>query len=180
MPSSWMWRAAAGPSMATASVMLTVLSGHTVVHSESTNATTTALPRNWRSETCEPNWLVSVKPGAAVPGRVVPGSTSGLEAAWLPSTVPGTCGCGLEPDLEAITAMGIAASTRVVPSTTPMTSRLAPGGPVACQSGPKVPCADAHQTGYLMACSCVPKCCWTSASVPPRPGWRTWPGPAPC
>ena len=92
-----MCRAAAGPSMATASVMLTVLSGQIVVHSESTKARTTALPRNWLSETREPNWLVSVKPGAAVPGRRVPGSTSGFAVTWLPIAGLPAGGCGLEP-----------------------------------------------------------------------------------
>ena len=55
MPSSWMCRAAAGPSMLTASVMLTVDSGHTVVHRLSTKASTTTLPRNCRSATGVPD-----------------------------------------------------------------------------------------------------------------------------
>ena len=55
MPSNWMCRAAAGPSMLTASVMLTVVSGQTVVHRESTKASTTTLPRNCRSETGVPD-----------------------------------------------------------------------------------------------------------------------------
>src|SRR6185437_9325407 len=108
------------------SVMLTVLSGQIVVHSESTNARTTAWPRNWRSETGAPNWLVSVKPGAAVPGRRVPGSTSGFAAAW-PASGLAAGGCGLVPDREAITAMRIAISTSGMPITRPMTSLLAAG-----------------------------------------------------
>jgi len=37
--------------------MLTVVSGHTVVHSESTNARMTTLPRNCCSDIRWPNWF---------------------------------------------------------------------------------------------------------------------------
>ena len=58
--------------------MLAVVSGQTVVHRASTNASTTARPRNWLSDTRLPSWLVSVNPGAASPGSAVPGSTAPL------------------------------------------------------------------------------------------------------
>ena len=85
-----MRRAASGPSRLTAPVRLAVPSGHTVVHSESTKVSTTALPRNWDSETRWPNWSVSVKPGAGRPGITVPGSTPGLcRASGWPAALPG-------------------------------------------------------------------------------------------
>src|SRR5215469_10947504 len=89
-PSSWTL-APAGPSSCRASTMLTVVSGHTVVHSESTKARMTTLPRNWCSDMRWPNWLSSVMSGAGWPPSELPGSRAGLPAAaraWLPPGAP--------------------------------------------------------------------------------------------
>src|ERR1700759_4763682 len=82
IPSSWTWSPAL-PSICLASSMARVVSGQTVVHSESTNASTPALPRNWLSDMAWPNWLVSVTLGAALVPSDVPRSRFGLEAAAL-------------------------------------------------------------------------------------------------
>src|SRR5437773_1477834 len=76
-PSSWTLPPAA-PSSCRASTMLTVVSGHTVVHSESTNARMTTLPRNCCSDIRWPNWLSSVMPGAGCLPSELPGSRAGL------------------------------------------------------------------------------------------------------
>src|ERR1700761_8465066 len=77
--------------------MASVVSGQTVVHSESTNDSSTALPRNWLSDIGWPNWLVSLTSGAALLPSEVPRSRLGLEAAplgpgaaaaWLPPLPP--------------------------------------------------------------------------------------------
>lgn len=51
-----------------------VVSGHMLVHSESTKASTTTFPRNWLSDVGVLNWLVRVKFGAGLPCSGVPGS----------------------------------------------------------------------------------------------------------
>src|ERR1700761_1317294 len=61
--------------------MASVVSGQTVVHSESTNPSSTALPRNWLSDMGWPNWLVSLTLGAALVPSDVPRSRLGLDAA---------------------------------------------------------------------------------------------------
>ena len=63
--------------------MASVVSGQTVVHSESTNPITTALPRNCWSDMGWPNWLVSFTLGAGVRPSDVPWSRLGLAAAAL-------------------------------------------------------------------------------------------------
>ena len=124
--------------METASVRLTVVSGHTVVHRASTNAMTTAWPRNCRSETRDPFWSVSVKSGAAEAGRLVPGSTSGFRSAALPRAWLATGVAVRPPDTETITPTTAAAAIR---DSTTATMRAAgrrggraPGGPAACSS----------------------------------------------
>ena len=61
--------------------MLCVVSGQTVVHSESSNASMTTLPRNWLSDIGWPNWFCSRKSGAACPPSEVPRSRLGLSIA---------------------------------------------------------------------------------------------------
>lgn len=72
-------REPAAPSIALASNIAAVVSGHSVVHSESSNASSTTLPRNDRKDTGSPNWSLSVKLGAGR-SNAVPGSNSGLLA----------------------------------------------------------------------------------------------------
>src|ERR1700744_3219885 len=91
-PSSGDWSPAL-PSICLASSMASVVSGQTVVHSETTKLSSTALPRNWLSDMAWPNWLVSLPLGGA--GRPSEGPRSGWGwdgaaqdggegAAWLP------------------------------------------------------------------------------------------------
>src|SRR5262250_790440 len=61
--------------------MLTVVSGHTLVHCESTNERMTTLPRNWLSAMCWPNWLTRWMSGAGWPPSELPVSRAGLLAA---------------------------------------------------------------------------------------------------
>src|ERR1700727_3343543 len=132
--------------METASVRLTVVSGHTVVHRASTNAMTTAWPRNCRSEIRDPYWSVSVKAGAAEPGRLVPGSTSGFRSAAVPWAWLATGVAGRPPDTETITPTTAAAAIR---DSTTATMRAAglrggrtPGGPAGARvssTGPAPP-----------------------------------------
>ena len=62
--------------------MLSLVSGQTVVHSESVNATITTLPRKSLSDMRWPNWFTRLKSGARTPPRDEPGSRSGFAAAW--------------------------------------------------------------------------------------------------
>src|SRR5215467_3511015 len=71
----------AGPSSCLASSMLCVVSGHTVVHSESSKASMTTLPRNWLSDIGWPNWFRSRKSGAGFPPSEEPRSRFGLSSA---------------------------------------------------------------------------------------------------
>ena len=61
--------------------MLCVVSGQTVVHSESSNASMTTLPRNWLSDIGWPNWLRSRKSGAGLSPSEDPRSRLGLSIA---------------------------------------------------------------------------------------------------
>src|SRR6266550_3134575 len=79
-PSSCTWLPAA-PRSCLAWSMLCVVSGQTVVHSESSNASMTTLPRNWLSDIGWPNWLRSRKSGAAFPPSEDPRSRLGLSIA---------------------------------------------------------------------------------------------------
>src|SRR5271157_5555458 len=69
--------------------MLCVVSGQTVVHWESSNASMTTLPRNWLSDIGWPNWFCSRKSGAAVPPSELPRSRLGLSIAAEPG--PADC-----------------------------------------------------------------------------------------
>src|SRR6185437_13412837 len=71
----------AGPSSCLASSMLCVVSGHIVVHSESSKASMTTLPRNWLSDIGWPNWLTSLKSGAGLSPSEVPRSRLGFSSA---------------------------------------------------------------------------------------------------
>src|SRR5215831_20184590 len=75
------------PSSCLASTMLCVVSGQTVVHSESSNPSKTTLPRNWLSDIGWPNWLVSVKSGAGDVPRSVPRSMFGFDCAAVPAVL---------------------------------------------------------------------------------------------
>src|ERR1700761_6627242 len=79
-PSSWTWLPA-GPSNCLASSMLCVVSGQTVVHSESSKDSMTTLPRNWLSDIGWPNWLCSRKSGAGLLPSEEPRSRFGLSIA---------------------------------------------------------------------------------------------------
>src|SRR5579859_2105206 len=61
--------------------MLAVVSGQTVVHSESVNARMMTLPRNWLSDIGWPNWLCSRKSGAGLLPSEEPRSRFGLSIA---------------------------------------------------------------------------------------------------
>src|SRR5512140_1686590 len=61
--------------------MLCVVSGQIVVHSESSNASMTTLPRNWLSDIGWPNWLRSRKSGAGLLPSEDPRSRLGLSIA---------------------------------------------------------------------------------------------------
>ena len=69
------------PSSSFASTMLCVVSGQTVVHSESSNPSMTTLPRNWLSDMCWPNWFVRLISGAGWLFSEVPRSRLGLAMA---------------------------------------------------------------------------------------------------
>src|SRR5215467_12331302 len=69
------------PSSFLASTMLCVVSGQTVVHSESSNPSITTLPRNWLSDMCWPNWFVRLISGAGWLFSDVPRSRLGLASA---------------------------------------------------------------------------------------------------
>src|SRR5438270_13106326 len=71
----------AGPSSCLASSMLCVVSGQTLVHSESSKASMTTLPRNWLSDIGWPNWFRSRKSGAGLPPSEDPRSRLGLSIA---------------------------------------------------------------------------------------------------
>src|SRR6478735_2384868 len=79
-PSSCTWLPAE-PSSCLACSMLWVVSGQTVVHSESSIASMTTLPRNWLSDIGWPNWLRSRKSGACLPPSEDPRSRLGLSIA---------------------------------------------------------------------------------------------------
>src|SRR5258707_15400541 len=80
MPSNCTWSPAA-PSSCLASSMLCVVSGQIVVHWESSNASTTTLPRNWLSDIGWPNWFCKRKSGAGRAPSEVPRSRLGLAIA---------------------------------------------------------------------------------------------------
>src|SRR5215471_16946894 len=83
-PSNCTWLPAA-PRSCLASSMLIVVSGHTLVHCESTNERMTTLPRNWLSAMRWPNWLTRWMSGVSCPFSELPVSRAGLlTAAAMP------------------------------------------------------------------------------------------------
>src|SRR5580692_8151062 len=81
-PSSCTWLPA-GPSSCLACSMLCVVSGQTVVHSESSKPSMTTLPRNWLSDIGWPNWLTSLMSGADRESSELPRSRFGFISAAL-------------------------------------------------------------------------------------------------
>src|SRR6202012_2116640 len=79
-PSSWTDLPAL-PSSSFASTIDWVVSGQTVVHSESSKDSMTTRPRNWLSDIGWPNWFVSWKSGAALLPSGVPRSRLGFSIA---------------------------------------------------------------------------------------------------
>ena len=63
--------------------MLCVVSGQTVVHSESSNDSMTTLPRNWLSDIGWPNWFTSAMSGAGSEPSELPRSRFGFISAAL-------------------------------------------------------------------------------------------------
>ena len=105
--------------------MLTVVSGQTVVHSESTKARTTTLPRNWLSDMGWPNWLTSRMSGAARLPSEVPGSRSGLAAAACACAPPIGPIPGAVAVLPALAPQAARASS---PAIAPARSSIRPAG----------------------------------------------------
>src|SRR6185437_13059416 len=79
-PSNWT-ESPALPSSSFASTIDCVVSGHTVVHSESSKDSTTTRPRNWLSDIGWPNWLTSLKSGAGLLPSEEPRSRLGFSIA---------------------------------------------------------------------------------------------------
>jgi len=63
--------------------MLWVVSGQTVVHSESSKPSMTILPRNWLSDIGWPNWFTSLMSGAGCRPSELPRSRFGFISAAL-------------------------------------------------------------------------------------------------
>src|SRR5271165_1445576 len=63
--------------------MLCVVSGQTVVHSESSKPSMTTLPRNWLSDIGWPNWFTSLMSGAGCRPSELPRSRFGFISAAL-------------------------------------------------------------------------------------------------
>ncbi len=61
--------------------MLCVVSGQTVVHSESSKPSMTTLPRNWLSDIGWPNWFTSLMSGAGSAPSELPRSRFGFISA---------------------------------------------------------------------------------------------------
>ena len=81
-PSSWT-ESPALPSSSFAKTIDCVVSGQTVVHSESLKARMTTRPRNWLSDIGWPNWLTSLMSGACKPSSELPRSRLGFCRAAL-------------------------------------------------------------------------------------------------
>src|ERR1700722_6061195 len=97
-PSSWT-ESPALPSSSFASTIDCVVSGQTVVHSESLNARMTTRPRNWLSDIGWPNWLTSLMSGAFLPSSELPRSRLGFcMAAWLAALMADVPDPADEPD----------------------------------------------------------------------------------
>src|SRR6185437_5208448 len=110
------------PSSSLASTIDCVVSGQTVVHSESSKPSRTTRPRNWLSDIGWPNWLTSLKSGAALPPRELPRSRLGFSiAAALAGFVvaaPAPCcpdACELADDEQAASARSAVAARPATP-----------------------------------------------------------------
>src|SRR6202035_5699363 len=79
-PSNWT-ELPALPSSSFASTIDCVVSGQTVVHSESSKDRMTTLPWNWLSDIGWPNWLTSLTSGAGLLLSEVPVSRLGFAIA---------------------------------------------------------------------------------------------------
>ncbi len=80
--------------------MLCVVSGQTVVHSESSNDSMTTLPRNWLSDIGWPNWFVSRKSGAGRDPSEEPRSRLGLYIPAAFAAAVGELAAVPEPEPE--------------------------------------------------------------------------------
>ncbi len=100
-PSSWT-ESPALPSSSFAMTIDCVVSGQTVVHSESLKARMTTRPRNWLSDIGWPNWLTSLMSGACSPLSELPRSRLGFcMAAWLAAPMAGMPDAADELDDDA-------------------------------------------------------------------------------
>src|SRR5262249_21615227 len=122
-PRSWTFSPAL-PSSSFASTMLSVVSGQTVVHSESSKDSRMTLPRNWLSDIGWPNWFVSRKSGAGALPRELPRSRFGFRSAAAAALdmpgPPDPPGAADDPDDEqpASRAAVVSAATAVSPALT--------------------------------------------------------------
>src|ERR1700749_4640069 len=143
-PSSWTDLPAL-PSSSCASTIDWVVSGQTVVHSESSKDSMTTRPRNWLSDICWPNWLTSLTSGAALPPSEVPVSRLGFSIAaafawFIDGSVDDDPDAG-DPDDEQPATARAAATTgpasqvarRVVLLPRSMPARLSHLDPSRCQ-----------------------------------------------
>src|ERR1700744_5498142 len=109
-PSSWTDLPAL-PSSSFASTIDCVVSGQTVVHSESSKDSRTTRPRNWLSDIGWPNWVTSLTSGAGLLPRGVPRSRVGVSiAAAFPGFAAG-CPVAWDPDDDEQPATASAAMT---------------------------------------------------------------------
>src|SRR5215469_4670004 len=94
--------------------MLCVVSGQTVVHSESSNPSMTTLPRNWLSDMCWPNWFVRLISGAGWLFSEAPRSRLGLASAAALAVLDAEgCPGDDEPHPASATAVMTAAKARL-------------------------------------------------------------------
>src|SRR5580692_5897279 len=77
-----------------------VVSGQTVVHSESSKDSMTTRPRNWLSDIGWPNWLTSLMSGAGLPPSEVPRSRLGFSMAAALAEFTGGCPAAWDPAEE--------------------------------------------------------------------------------
>src|SRR5882757_4821318 len=98
-PSSWT-ELPALPSSSFASTIDCVVSGQTVVHSESSKDSRTTRPRNWLSDIGWPNWLTSLTSGAGLLPRAVPRSRLGFSIAAALTELTGDDPVADDPDDE--------------------------------------------------------------------------------
>jgi len=136
-----------------ASSMLCVVSGQTVVHSESSNDSMTTLPRNWLSDIGWPNWFVSRKSGAGSDPSEEPRSRLGL---YIPAAFAAAVGeLAAAPEPEAVlqpTAPASTPSTATAQSATRarklVIGKLVIGKKAYCGSSPTITAAPWPQNRY--------------------------------